>query len=154
MKRANINAIRTSHYPDAEIFYELCDELGFYVMDEADVESHGVRRKNCPGDNLEFKEAVEDRAERMVLRDRSHACVCFWSLGNEAGDGTNFIHEKNAILALDKSRPIHYEGDFDFTKSDFISRAMGTSTQEVMVTPYSPASARTSCSDGRSWSER
>ena len=122
MKRANINAIRTSHYPNAEFFYEMCDELGFYVMDEADVESHGVRRKNCPGDNLEFKEAVEDRAERMVLRDRSHACVCFWSLGNEAGDGENFVHEKNAILALDKSRPVHYEGDFDFTKSDFISR--------------------------------
>ncbi len=122
MKQANINAIRTSHYPNQEKFYDMCDELGFYVMDEADVESHGVRRKNCPGDNLEFKEAVEDRAERMVLRDRSHACVCFWSLGNEAGDGENFMHEKKAILALDKSRPIHYEGDFDFTKSDFISR--------------------------------
>ena len=122
MKQANINAIRTSHYPNAEFFYDMCDELGFYVMDEADVESHGVRRKNCPGDNPEFKEAVEDRAERMVLRDRSHACVCFWSLGNEAGDGENFMHERNAILALDKSRPIHYEGDFDFTKSDFISR--------------------------------
>lgn len=122
MKQANINAIRTSHYPDAEIFYEMCDELGFYVMDEADVESHGVRRKNCPGDNPEFREAVTDRAERMVLRDRSHACVCFWSLGNEAGDGENFVHEKNAILALDKTRPVHYEGDFDFTKSDFISR--------------------------------
>lgn len=144
MKRANINAIRTSHYPDAEIFYELCDELGFYVMDEADVESHGVRRKNCPGDNLEFKEAVTDRAERMVLRDRSHACVCFWSLGNEAGDGMNFTHEKNAILALDKSRPIHYEGDFDFTKSDFISRMYPVEyvvdalrkQKELKISPY------------------
>ena len=122
MKRANINSIRTSHYPNAEFFYEMCDELGFYVMDEADVESHGVRRKNCPGDNPEFKEAVEDRAERMVLRDRSHACVCFWSLGNEAGDGENFMHERNAILALDKSRLIHYEGEFDYKKGDFISR--------------------------------
>lgn len=122
MKQANINAIRTSHYPNAEIFYDMCDELGFYVMDEADVESHGVRRKNCPGDNPDFTAAVVDRAERMVLRDRSHACVCFWSLGNEAGDGSNFAREKEAILALDKSRPVHYEGDFDFTKSDFISR--------------------------------
>lgn len=144
MKQANINAIRTSHYPNAEIFYDMCDELGFYVMDEADVESHGVRRKNCPGDNLEFKEAVEDRAERMVLRDRSHACVCFWSLGNEAGDGENFIHEKNAILALDKSRPIHYEGDFDFTKSDFISRMYPVEyvveamrqKKELKISPY------------------
>lgn len=122
MKQANINAIRTSHYPNAEILYRLCDELGFYVMDEADVESHGVRRKNCPGDNPDFKEAVMDRARRMVLRDRSHPCVCFWSLGNEAGDGENFIYEKQAILALDSSRPVHYEGDFDFKKSDFISR--------------------------------
>jgi beta-galactosidase len=122
MKCANINAIRTSHYPDDPFFYELCDELGFYVMDEADVESHGVRRKNCPGDAPHWRRATEDRAERMVLRDRSHACVCFWSLGNEAGDGENFIHERNAILALDTSRPIHYEGDFTYTKSDFISR--------------------------------
>lgn len=144
MKRANINAIRTSHYPNAEFFYDMCDELGFYVMDEADVESHGVRRKNCPGDNLEFKEAVEDRAERMVLRDRSHACVCFWSLGNEAGDGENFVHEKNAILALDKSRPVHYEGDFDFTKSDFISRMYPVEyvveamrqQKELKISPY------------------
>ncbi len=144
MKRANINAIRTSHYPNAEFFYEMCDELGFYVMDEADVESHGVRRKNCPGDNLEFREAVEDRAERMVLRDRSHACVCFWSLGNEAGDGENFVHEKNAILALDKSRPIHYEGDFDFKKSDFISRMYPVeyvveamrNQEELKISPY------------------
>lgn len=79
MKRANINAVRTSHYPNAEILYDLCDEFGLYVMDEAEVESHGVRFKNCPGDNIEFKEAVVDRAERMVLRDRSRACVCFWS---------------------------------------------------------------------------
>lgn len=122
MKQANINAIRTSHYPNRELLYDLCDRIGFYVMDEADVESHGVRRKNCPGDNPDFKEAVIDRAQRMVLRDRSHACICFWSLGNEAGDGSNFTYEKEAILALDKSRPIHYEGDFDFTKSDFISR--------------------------------
>ncbi len=122
MKQANINAIRTSHYPNRELFYEMCDELGFYVMDEADVETHGVRRKNCPGDNPDFKEAVCDRARRMVLRDRSHACICFWSLGNEAGDGSNFMWEKKAILAIDNTRPIHYEGDFDYTKSDFISR--------------------------------
>ena len=144
MKQANINAIRTSHYPNKERLYEMCDELGFYVMDEADVESHGVRRKNCPGDNPDFKEAVCDRAERMVLRDRSHACVCFWSLGNEAGDGENFMHEKKAILALDNTRPIHYEGDFDFTKSDFISRMYPVESicekfrkqEEIKCSPY------------------
>ena len=144
MKRANINAIRTSHYPNREKLYEMCDELGFYVMDEADMESHGVRRKNCPGDNPDFTEAVCDRARRMVLRDRSHACVCFWSLGNEAGDGSNFTREKEAILELDSSRPIHYEGDFDFTKSDFISRMYPVegiveklkNQQEIKTTPY------------------
>lgn len=94
MKQANINAIRTSHYPDDPFFYELCDELGFYVMDECDVESHGVRRKNVPGDNPLWTSAVIDRAEMMVLRDRSHACICFWSLGNEAGDGSNFAEMK------------------------------------------------------------
>ncbi len=126
MKRANINAIRTSHYPDDPFFYELCDELGFYVMDECDMESHGVRRKNVPGDNPLWTAAVVDRAQRMVLRDRSHACVCFWSLGNEAGDGSNFARMKDAMLDLCALYPIHYEGDFDFTKSDFISRMYPT----------------------------
>lgn len=126
MKQANINAIRTSHYPDDPFFYELCDELGFYVMDECDVESHGVRRKNVPGDDPRWTGAVVDRAQRMVLRDRSHACICFWSLGNEAGDGTNFTKMKKAILELCDLYPIHYEGDFDFTKSDFISRMYPT----------------------------
>ena len=122
MKQANINAIRTSHYPDDPYFYDLCDELGFYVMDETDLESHGVRRKNCPGDDPRWTGTCVDRAQRMVLRDRNHACVCFWSLGNEAGDGENFMYMRKAILALDDTRLIHYEGEFDFDKSDFISR--------------------------------
>ena len=126
MKQANINAIRTSHYPDDPFFYELCDELGFYVMDECDVESHGVRRKNVPGDNPLWTSAVVDRAEAAVLRDRSHACICFWSLGNEAGDGSNFAEMKKAILKLSDLYPIHYEGDFDLTKSDFVSRMYPT----------------------------
>ena len=126
MKQANINAIRTSHYPDDPFFYELCDELGFYVMDECDVESHGVRRKDVPGSNCLWTSAVVDRTQRMVLRDRSHACICFWSLGNEAGDGSNFAEMKKAVLELCDLYPIHYEGDFDLTKSDFISRMYPT----------------------------
>lgn len=144
MKKANINAIRTCHYPDDPFFYELCDELGFYVMDECDVESHGVRRKNVPGNNPLWTNAVVDRAERMVLRDRSHACVCFWSLGNEAGDGTNFMRMKEAMLDLCDLYPFHYEGDFDLTKSDFISRMYPTESivkklvnmEEIKTTPY------------------
>lgn len=122
MKRANINSIRTSHYPDDPFFYDLCDEYGFYVMDECDMESHGVRRKGVPGSNPVWTNAVVDKMERMVLRDRNHACVFMWSLGNEAGDGTNFTKMKEAALALDKTRQFHYEGDFDLTKSDVISR--------------------------------
>lgn len=122
MKNANINSIRTSHYPDDPYFYELCDEYGFYVMDECDLETHGVRRKGVPGSNPVWTGAVVDRMERMVLRDRNHPCVFMWSLGNEAGDGDNFAKMKQAALKLDSTRQFHYEGDFDFTKSDVISR--------------------------------
>ncbi|MCR5485526.1 MAG: DUF4981 domain-containing protein [Clostridiales bacterium] len=126
MKQANINAIRTSHYPNDPFFYELCDELGFYVMDECDMESHGVRRKNVPGSDPRWKDAVVDRVRRMVLRDRSHPCVCIWSLGNEAGDGKNFLFMRAAIAELSSNIPVHYEGDADLTKSDFISRMYPT----------------------------
>lgn len=129
MKRNNINSIRTSHYPNDPRFYDLCDEYGFYVMDECDLETHGVRRKNVPGDNPMWTEAVVDRMERMVLRDRNHACVFMWSLGNEAGDGSNFLRMKQAALKLDNTRQFHYEGDFDFTKSDVISRMYPTEDQ-------------------------
>lgn len=122
MKRCNINSIRTSHYPDDPILYDIADEYGFYVMDECDCESHGVRRKGVPGDNPMWTGAVCDRMERMVLRDRNHACVFMWSLGNEAGDGTNFAEMKKAALRLDTTRQFHYEGDFDLTKTDVIPR--------------------------------
>lgn len=138
MKKANINAIRTSHYPDDPYFYELCDEMGFYVMDECDVESHGVRRKNVPGSSKQWRDAVIDRAKRMVLRDRSHACVCFWSLGNEAGDGKNFYHMRRAIQYLCDMYPIHYEGDADLTKSDFISRMYPTQKQVACMREKMP----------------
>lgn len=126
MKQNNINAIRTSHYPNDPYFYELCNEYGFYVMDEADVETHGVRRKNVPGDNPLWTAAVVDRMERMVLRDRNHPCIFMWSLGNEAGYGSNFNKMKEAALALDYSRKFHYEGDYDMSVSDVISRMYPT----------------------------
>ncbi|MBQ7654046.1 MAG: DUF4981 domain-containing protein [Clostridia bacterium] len=122
MKRCNINAIRTSHYPNDPRFYDLCDEYGFWVMDECDMETHGVRRKNVPGNNPVWKEPVCDRMWRMVLRDRNHPCIFMWSLGNEAGDGSNFDEMKKVAMRFDGTRPIHYEGDFDLTKSDVISR--------------------------------
>lgn len=113
LKQHNINAIRTSHYPNDTRFYELCDEYGIYVMDEADVETHGVRAKNCPGSHPQWENAIVDRGERMVLRDRNHACIVMWSLGNESAAGKNFLTMRHAMLAIDPTRPIHYEGDDD-----------------------------------------
>ena len=126
MKQNNINSIRTSHYPDDPYFYDMCNKYGFYVMDECEVETHGVRRKGVPGSNHVWTGAVVDRMQRMVLRDRNNPCVFMWSLGNEAGDGSNFMEMKKAALALDNSRQFHYEGDFDLTKSDVISRMYPT----------------------------
>ncbi|MBQ7740492.1 MAG: DUF4981 domain-containing protein, partial [Eubacterium sp.] len=122
MKQCNINAIRTSHYPNDPYFYTLANRYGFYVMDECDLESHGVRRKDVPGSNPMWTALAVDKMERMVLRDRNYPCIFMWSLGNEAGDGDNFMKMKEAAKKLDNTRQFHYEGDFDFTKSDVISR--------------------------------
>lgn len=144
MKQNNINSIRTSHYPDDPYFYDMCNKYGFYVMDECEVETHGVRRKGVPGSNPVWTGAVVDRMQRMVLRDRNNPCVFMWSLGNEAGDGSNFMEMKKAALALDNSRQFHYEGDFDLTKSDVISRMYPTkdimeklgNKQPITISPY------------------
>lgn len=126
MKQNNINSIRTSHYPDEPYFYDMCNKYGFYVMDECEVETHGVRRKGVPGSNPVWTGAVVDRMQRMVLRDRNNPCIFMWSLGNEAGDGSNFMEMKKSALELDDTRQFHYEGDFDLTKSDVISRMYPT----------------------------
>ena len=144
MKQSNINSIRTSHYPDDPYFYEMCNKYGFYVMDECDLETHGVRRKGVPGSNPMWTAAVVDRMERMVLRDRNNPCIFMWSLGNEAGDGDNFMRMKEAALKLDDTRQFHYEGDFDQTKSDVISRMYPTADimeklgnkQEIKISLY------------------
>ena len=132
-KQLNINAIRTSHYPNPQILYDLCDELGLYVMDEANVESHGVRRKNLPGDDPVWQDACVDRMERMVLADRNHPSIIMWSLGNEAGrggpSGGAFLRMRRAAEALDDSRPFHYEGDHDPRLSDVVSRMYATAEQ-------------------------
>ena len=126
MKKANINAVRASHYPNDPRLYELCDIYGLYVLDEAEVETHAVRRKNVPGDNPLWTRAVVDRMDRMVLRDRNFPCVFMWSLGNEAGYGSNFTKMKETALTLDATRPIHYEGDLDMSVSDVVSRMYPT----------------------------
>ncbi|HEY5155192.1 MAG TPA: glycoside hydrolase family 2 TIM barrel-domain containing protein, partial [Acidimicrobiales bacterium] len=110
MKQHHINAVRTAHYPDGDAFYDLCDELGLYVVDEANVESHG-RWAQLAWD-LAYLPAIVERGVRMVVRDRSHACVIIWSLGNESGDGPAHDAMAAAIRRLDPSRPVQYEGPF------------------------------------------
>jgi beta-galactosidase/beta-glucuronidase len=132
-KRLNINAIRCAHYPNPQLFYDLCDELGLYVIDECDLETHGVRRRNIPGDNPLWTAAVVDRMERMVLADRNHPSIVMWSLGNEAGlggpGGGNFARMRAAAEALDGTRPYHYEGDHQPGVSDVVSRMYSTAEQ-------------------------
>jgi beta-galactosidase len=107
MKQANINWIRTSHYPDDPLFYELCDKYGFYVMDEANQESHALGLGNkIMGDNPEWKQSHVERAVSLVQRDKNHACVIFWSLGNEGGKGRNMEAMADTIKKLDASRLI------------------------------------------------
>ncbi|MBO0830304.1 MAG: hypothetical protein J2P24_21225, partial [Streptosporangiales bacterium] len=110
MKRMNINAVRTSHYPDNTMWYDLCDEYGLYVLDEANVETHGVRDR-YPGSDPDWTAAVVDRVQRMVHRDKNHPSVVIWSLGNEAGGGSNFVAMHDWVRSYDATRVIHYEGD-------------------------------------------
>jgi len=107
MRAHNINAVRTSHYPNSHEFYDLCDELGFYVVDEANVESHGYNWSLCDDDR--YRAAWLERGARMVKRDRNHPCIIAWSLGNESGYGANHDALAGWIRRADPSRPLHYE---------------------------------------------
>ena len=114
MKQANINMIRTCHYPDDPLFYELCDKYGFYVMDEANQESHGFGIGNkIIGDNLVWKKSHIERAVSLVQRDKNHPCVIFWSLGNEGGRGQNLVAMADTIKKLDASRLIYSDTQRD-----------------------------------------
>lgn len=142
MKQHNINAIRTSHYPNSPVFYQLCDELGFYVVDEADLESHGCtdvyqnfrwnREGGYGGISLivrdeRFREAIRDRHERLYTRDFNRPCVVMWSLGNEAGYSDIMRDEVLWLKAADPSRIVHYESihrldNKDTSELDIVSR--------------------------------
>jgi len=111
MKQHNINTVRTCHYPDDPEWYDLCDVYGLYLIDEANIESHGMgyRPDITLANKPEWKKAHIDRIQRMVERDKNHASVIIWSMGNEAGDGTNFEAASDWIHKRDPSRPVHYE---------------------------------------------
>ena len=150
MKRHNINAVRTSHYPNAPEFYAKCDELGLYVIDEADLESHGcvnvyndLRWSWENGYNgiamiakdPQFREAILDRERLLVTRDINRPCVIFWSLGNESGYGENLREAAKLIKSLDSSRPVHYESThkLDDTSDDVLDMVseMYTSVPDI-----------------------
>ncbi|WP_030231038.1 glycoside hydrolase family 2 TIM barrel-domain containing protein [Streptomyces sp. NRRL S-350] len=117
MKRHNVNAVRTAHYPPHPAFLDLCDELGLWVMLECDLETHGFehadpeRWQRNPSDDARWHDAYLDRIERTVERDKNHPSVILWSLGNEAGDGRNLRAMADWVRRRDPSRPIHYEAD-------------------------------------------
>jgi beta-galactosidase len=116
LKRNNINAVRTSHYPDNPKWYDLCDRYGIYLIDEANIESHGIGYDPAKtlGNKPEWQLAHMDRTISMVERDKNHPSIIIWSLGNEAGDGINFEATSAWIHQRDPSRPVHYERAMDY----------------------------------------
>ncbi len=119
MKQFNINAVRTCHYPDDSRWYDLCDEYGLYVLDEANIESHGVWDR--PAKDPVWETAFMERVTRMVARDKNHPCVIGWSLGNEAGYGPNFVACAQWIHENDRTRFVHYHPAYDEPDVDVVS---------------------------------
>lgn len=120
LKRNNVNSIRTSHYPNSRDFYRLCDKYGIMVMSENNLETHGLAAR-VPRSNKRWTEQCCHRMRSMVRTYRNHACILFWSLGNESGNGKAFAEIKKAALALDTTRPIHYEPDAHMRVTDIMS---------------------------------
>lgn len=133
MKEAHINAVRLAHYPNCPRWYELCDSMGMYVMDEADCETHGLR--GTLASTPDWADAFLDRVIRMAERDKNHPCVIFWSLGNESGYGPNHAAMSAWLHEFDPTRPVHYEGAQgmpDPSTVDVISRFYPRVKQEYL----------------------
>ena len=142
MKQANVNFLRTSHYPDREYLYELCDRWGIYVMDEANQESHGYGYANQEmGHDLAWQKAHVDRAESLVKRDFNHPCVILWSLGNEGGIGPNIQAMYDKVCELDSTRPPFYDchprysalHDFGYPAPDELRSEAVKETEKPMI---------------------
>lgn len=136
MKRHNINAVRCSHYPPHPHFLDLCDEYGLWVIDECDLETHGFEpngwEKN-PTNEPVWKDALVDRAKRMVERDKNHPSVIIWSMGNEAGVGDNIGHMASWIRQRDTSRLLHYENDHSCQYMDMYSRMYASHAEVDLI---------------------
>jgi beta-galactosidase len=149
IKQNNINTVRTCHYPDHPVWYDLCDMYGIFIIDEANVESHGMGYgRETLAAVASWKTAHVDREISMVQRDKNHPCVVIWSLGNEAGGGPNFEAAAEAIRCIDTSRPIHYErmnsvADIDSTMYPSVDGLAGAgrsaSTKPFLMCEYAHA---------------
>jgi beta-galactosidase len=136
MKQHNINAVRTSHYPPHPAFLDLCDELGVWVVDECDLETHGfieVGWRGNPVADERWTPALLDRAARMVERDKNHPSVVMWSLGNECGTGAGLSAMAGWIRDRDPGRPIHYEGDWSCADTDVYSRMYADHEESELI---------------------
>ncbi len=133
MKQHNLNAIRTAHYPNSPYFYHLADKMGFYIIDEADLECHGFELTHdydWISDDPAWKTSYVDRVERMIYRDKNHPSIIMWSLGNESGMGDNFRAMASKSKELDPTRLVHYEGDFQNVEIADVNSTMYTWIKE------------------------
>ena len=128
LKKSNITNVRTSHYPNSRRFYELCDEIGILVMSENNLETHGLAIK-IPGSDPRWSKQCCYRMANMVNSFKNHSCILFWSLGNESGVGQTFADMKKTALAIDNTRPIHYEPDSYIEISDIMSEMYTVQTE-------------------------
>lgn len=143
MKSLNINAVRTSHYPNNTFLYELCSQYGLYVINEMNLETHGIWDKvrylgnnddALPGDKPEWMPALRDRATNMLERDKNHASIVMWSLGNESYGGKNLLELSDFFRAFDSTRPVHYEGvhwDPRYPQTTDVTSQMYTSAADI-----------------------
>ena len=136
-KQNNFNAIRTCHYPNDSTFYRLCDYYGIYVCDEANIETHGMQPMGKLAHDWHWHNTFTSRVTRLVQRDRNHACVIFWSLGNESGRGKNLTAARKLLLDLDDSRPIMYES------GGALIEGVGRTELTDIICPMYPSVAKT-----------
>ncbi|MFE1191509.1 glycoside hydrolase family 2 TIM barrel-domain containing protein [Streptomyces olivaceoviridis] len=157
MKRFNVNAIRTSHYPPHPRLLDLADELGFWVVLECDLETHGFESAGWagnPSDDPAWREALLDRVERTVERDKNHPSIVMWSLGNEAGTGSNLAAMSAWVHARDTERPVHYEGDHTGEYTDVYSRMYASVPEIEQIGADGARSALAHCTPAQSARQR
>lgn len=136
MKRFNVDAIRTSHYPPHPRVLDLADELGFWIIAECDLETHGLETDGCranPSDDPVWRDAYLDRIRRTVERDKNHPSIVMWSLGNESGTGANLAAMSAWVHARDPERPVHYEGDHKGEYTDVYSRMYSSIPETIEI---------------------